>query len=279
VPRWLCVCACALALGCSKKEPAETQRKAPWPATPPDAARALAAHYVVAERCSVPVRLEAKEATIRGTFRVCRGELDVDLLDLTRTKARLSVDLGSIEMLGEGPDAGRSDELSREAQNWLDLGSSRPEAERERLRWAIFELTAIEEPSTTAAHSGKLEKGSEPGAPAAPEDEDAGSASKNERRVVTMNARGSLRVHDVQVDVTIPLRAVFHFAGSANASAVPTEVSLRARRAVAVSLLTHDIKPRDASGVFQSQSMKLLGSRGGAEARVVPEITALLRPR
>lgn len=267
-----------LAPACSKKEPAQTERKQPWLAAPPDAASSPRVRYVIEERCSAELDLRAKEAAPRGTFRVCKGEIDVDLLDLGRTRATVSVDLGSIEMLGEG-DAGRSDELTQQAQNWMDIGASRPEAERERLRWATFDLKSVENLSAPSAHAGKLEKATEPAEPPPVGEEDAAPPLRRERRLVTLDAKGSLMIHSVEVDASVPLRAVFHYAGPAGASAKPERLTLGARRPLVISLRAHDIKPRDASGVFQSQGMKLLGGRVGTEARVIPEVSALLGSR
>ncbi|MFO0571148.1 MAG: hypothetical protein U0263_36285 [Polyangiaceae bacterium] len=262
---------------CSKKEPAESERKEPWLAQAPSATPAVVAHYVVAERCSAELELKAKEATPRGTFRVCKGDIGVDLTDLSRTKGTLAVDLGSVEMLGEG-DAGRSDELTQEAQNWLDIGASRPEAERERLRWATFRLSEIDGLSAESAHAGKLERGGPAADDApAPSDGDAEAPVKSERRAVTFNARGSLLIHNVQIDAKLPLRVVFHYAGAATPDAKPARLTIESRHPLGVVLRTHDIKPRDASGVFQSQSMKLIGSRVGAEARVSLAISAIIQ--
>lgn len=250
------------ATACSKKDSEADSRKTPWLATPSAAAPTLAARYTVVERCRAEVELRAKEASPRGTFRVCRGELDLDLLDLSKTRGTLSVDVASIEML-EGSDAGRSDDLTQQAQNWLDVGASRPEAERERLRWAAFSLTGIDDPSATAAHQGKREV-SKLEAPMEGED----ASAPGERRVVTFTARGFLVLHGVRVEVSLPMRAAFHYSERATAEQVPERIELETRRPLAVSLGTHDIKPRDAAGVFQAQEMKLLGRQVGRDARV-----------
>lgn len=244
-------------LGCSKQE--ESKPTAPWLATASASAPTLRARYVIAERCRAEVELRAKEANRRGAFRVCRGELDVDLLDLARTRGTLSIDVASIEMAGEG-DAGRSDEDTQRAQNWLDVGASRPEAERERLRWATFTLGSIENASAPAAHAGKREATAEPQI-----EGDAGSA---ERRNVTFTAKGSLELHGVRVEVELPVRASFHYSGKASAELVPERVSVESRRPLTVALGSHDIKPRDAAGVFMAQEMKLLGRQVGKDARV-----------
>jgi hypothetical protein len=217
---------------------------------------------VVAERCRASVELKAREATPRGTFRVCRGELDVDLLDLEKTRGTISIDVASIEMIDEG-DGGRNDESTQRAQNWLDVGASRPEAERERLRWATFTLSEISDLSAVSAHAGKREANvAEPSMPG----DDGGVAG--ERRGVTFTAKGSLVLHGVRVELTAPMRAVFAFVGKASAEGVPESVRIESRRPLSISLGTHDIEPRDARGVFQAQETKLLGRQVGKDARV-----------
>lgn len=271
---WL---ALALALdACSKPEPPPVERKEPWLANPPDARAALLVKYVVSERCEAKVELKAKEATPRGTFRVCRGELEVNLTDLTASRGTLAVDVASIELKGDG-DAGRSEERTQDAQNWLDVGASRPEADRERLRWAVFTITSLTDASSPSAHAGRRER-AEPDAeePAALPEDDAGAERRAERRSVTLTARGHLLLHRVRVDVEVPIRIAFHYGERATADAVPERLALTTRRPVVVSLAAHDIKPRDSSGVFQAQGMKLIGTKVGADARVTLSATATL---
>lgn len=267
----------ALALGaCSKPEPPPVERKEPWLANPPDAAAAILAKYVVSERCEAKVELKAKEATPRGTFRVCRGELTVNLSDLTASRGTLAVDVASIEIKGDG-DAGRSDERSQDAQNWLDVGASRPEADRERLRWAVFTITSLTDASSPSAHAGRRER-AEPDAeePAALPEDDAGAERRAERRSVTLTAKGHLLLHRVRVDVEVPIRVAFDYGARASADALPERIALTTRRPVLVSLAAHDIKPRDSAGVFQAQGMKLIGTKVGADARVTLSASAAL---
>jgi len=271
----LVVLGCLLS-SCKRSEPAPTERKEPWLAKSPDAAAHLRAKYLVSERCEAKVELRAKEETPKGAFRVCRGELDVNLTELAASRGTLAIDVASIELRGAG-DAGRNDEQSQEAQNWLDVGASRPEAERERLRWATFTITGIVEPSAPSAHAGRREK-PEPEAeePAAMPEDDAGAVQQKERRAVTLGARGQLLLHRVRVDVEVPVRVVFHYPARASADSIPERVSLTTRRPVVVSLSAHDIKPRDSAGVFQAQGMKLLGVKVGHEARVSLSATGTL---
>ncbi|MBK7580790.1 MAG: hypothetical protein IPI67_11345 [Myxococcales bacterium] len=266
--RFALFAAALFSVACSKKEPPPPERTEPWLANPPEASAALSAKYVWSERCEAKLTLRAKEGSPRGVFRVCRGELDVNLTDLTESRGTLAIDVASIEIRGDG-DAGRDAEQSQEAQNWMDVGASRPEAERERLRWAIFTLTALRDASSASAHTGKRERVEpEPEEPADLPEDDAGEPKKSERRSVTLVARGQLVLHQVRVDVEVPIRVSFHYAERASADTVPERLTLTTRRPVVVSLAAHQIKPRDSSGVFQAQAMKLLGQQVGSEAKV-----------
>jgi len=259
-------------LGCSKSQPDERQPSAPWRAAPSASAPTLAARYRVEDRCRASVELRAREASPRGSFRVCRGELDVNLLDLERTRGTLAIDLASIEMTADTADGGRSDEATQRAQSWMDVGASRPEAERERLRWATFTLSSIENASSSAAHTGKRE--SKPNETPAVES-DAGVA-RGERRVVKLTAKGTLLLHGVRVELDAPLLVAFDYASKAGADVAPESIQVDTRRALRVTLATHDIKPRDSAGVFQAQDMKLFGRQVGREARV--DVSLTLKP-
>lgn len=265
--RLIAIALALLASACSKPESAE--RKDPWLAAPStSAARAAAfSRYRADTRCEARFELPAREAKPTGMLRVCRGELDVDLVDLARTQGNISIDLGSVEMDGDA-DGGGANDATRSAQNWLDLGSSRPEAERERLRWATFTLTSIEELSTERASEGKRTKRDEPN--------DGDSGVKTETRNVTFTAKGNLQLHGVRVDVSLPMTAAFHYPEAAAPDVRPDRIELTSRRPLAVSLATHDIKPRNSQGVVVSADSKLLGVTVGRDAKV--SIAVSLRP-
>lgn len=265
--RLLAIALAILSFACSKQE--GEQKKDPWLAAPStSAARAAAfSRYRAETRCEARVELPAREANPKGTLRVCRGELDIDLLDLQKTQGSIAIDLGSMEMDGDA-DGGGANDATRSAQNWLDLGSSRPEAERERLRWATFTLTSIEELSTERAAEGKRVKSAEPSEP--------DSGARTETRNVTFTAKGNLQVHGVRVDVSVPMTAAFHYPEAAAPDVRPDHIELTSRRPLSVSLGTHEIKPRNSQGVVVSADAKLLGASVGRDARV--SISVSLRP-
>ena len=74
---------------------------------------------------------------------------------------------------------------------------------------------------------------------------------------------------------TPPILSVeFDYPEPPQPGARPNEVVIRTRRPLVVSLKTHDIKPRDDTGVFLARDMKLVGSQVSPEAHVELELTA-----
>ncbi len=259
---------------CSKKEPPPPERTEPWPASQ-SSTRAEApsriVKYVIDTSGTAKLRLKAKEATPTGRLRVARGELDVDLADLSRTRGSVSMDIASVVM--DESEEQSSAQLSQQARNWLDVGSSRPEAERERLRWATFEITSIEDASASTPDDGKRvrleppDAGNDGGEP-------TDAAARPEGRAVTLKARGRLTLHGFRVEREIPLRVVFTWKGSPSSEEPPTAISIETRRAFPVALRAHDITARNAAGTPLAEDAKLIGVRVGREARVELSLSA-----
>lgn len=267
--------------GCSKHhdEAPAPVHTAPWRATPAASAvqhGSLVVKYELVPHGVARFELKAKDATPRGELRVARGELAVDLMDLPRTRGTVEMDLASVAMDGDG-DAGVDIQLSQQAQGWLDVGADRPEAARERLRWARFTIRSIDHASADAAHEGRVaKKGTLPALA-----EDAGDAATDTREVrsVDLDATGDLELHGFRVQRTARLRALFEYAAPAVAGARPVRILIQTRAPLVVSLAVHDIKPRDSNGVLLAEGMKLLGSKVGKDARVSLDLAAVPKMR
>ncbi len=276
------VIAAAVALtSCSKHDKtAEPAHTAPWRARPaPSAARpSLAVRYTIQPQGRASFTLEAKKATPSGALRVARGELRVDLLDLSKTRGTVSMDLASV-LMGADADAGDAEEPTRQAKNWLDVGDNVPEAERARRRWASFRIESIEHATADAAYKGRRVKASEL-SPDGGESADAGEggASAREIRRVDLTATGELLIHGYKAEQSVRLRALFEFPAKAGPGVRPQRIVLRTLHPLRVALAAHDIKPRDSEGVFVSEGMKLLGVSVGRQARVSLDLTAVPDP-
>ncbi len=254
---------------------------APWRASPvtsgaPHASDVVA--YAIESRGSARFELKAHDATPRGELRVARGELSVDLMDLAKTRGHVEMDLGSVAIDAEG-DGGRDVQQSQVAQDWLDVGQDRPEAARERVRWARFTIRSVDHASADAADRGHVVKRGS--LPALGDTEDAGDAGNQAREVrsVDLIANGDLELHGFRVERSLKLRALFEYAAPAVAGARPQRIVIQTRSPFVVSLQVHDIKPRDAKGVFVAEGMKLLGSKIGKDARVSLELAAVPKMR
>jgi hypothetical protein len=277
--RWLVSLALVTAAlhGCSRREPPPPPRTEPWPATPPAAERPTARHtFELGPGGSARFEVPGREARWTGELRVARGQLAVDLMRLQGTQGTVEFDLASARVLGS--DGTEDRQASAEAQSWFDVGPSRPEALRERLRWARFTLRNVRNPSAVAAHEGRVvRRGTLPPLGGADEPSARGGAAgmdTREIREVTADAEGQLLLHGYQVDVGVRLRIAFEYAVPATAGAVPERLRIETVRAFPVSLAAHDIVPRSGSGGPVNGTQPLLGKHPGREARVSVQLLA-----
>ena len=229
--------ALALLGACKEKAPPPV-RTEPWPApvvssAPPPS---RLARYKVASPSSVRFELPARRATPRGSIEVLRGHASVDLGAPSRARVELLVDLGALRMDGE-QDAGEIDRGSTlRAQNWLRLGPSLPEAERERRRWATVNVTLDGVPSSGAAS--------------------------------VFRAHATITINDFRVERSFEVRARWHYPESDAGRREPDQIDLETVRPVELSLAEHAIEPRDALGALIAEETKLLGEEVGRTAKV-----------
>lgn len=247
----LMVAIAGLAWGCSKDAPpppATPSPTAPWPASaPPASKRPLVARYELVPQGEVLLRLGGKRDELTGRARVVRGWLELDLGDLSKTRAMVEVDLSSMEVRATDQDAGLDYQLSASAHDWLEIGASLPETTREANRWASFRCLRVQDVSHLSAYDGERK-----GEPIADAGVDGSSgradAAPAEQRVVSLTAIGQLEVHHYRVEWSIPLRLAFHYSGPADDTTVPPWVTIETARAGRVSRRAHDIRARDARG-------------------------------
>ncbi|MBN2195856.1 MAG: hypothetical protein JW751_23770 [Polyangiaceae bacterium] len=278
---FLAIIGSCAALACSKKVPPPPRRTEPWQAASLSVERPRERQtFTIEPAAEARFEVPAREARPKGSLRVARGTLEVDLMDLGATRGSIELDLASIRILGA--DGAEDREASAQAQSWLDVGPSRPEADRERLRWARFTLREVERPTATAAHEGRLvRKGALP--PLHDPAEAAGAAAPDvtesqEIREVLFDGEGLLLVHGFQVELGVRLRAIFEYAVPATPGAIPSRLTLETQRPFPVSLAAHDIGPRGSSGMPIPSAAVLLGKTVGKEARVSVWLTAAPAP-
>ncbi len=202
-------------------------------------------------------------------------------MDLAATRGTVEIDLASVRVFDE--EGAEDRESSARAQRWLDVGPSRPEAARERHRWARFTLREAKNPSADAAHEGRIvvrgalpPLGREPGETTGA----AGStaAGTREIRAVELDCEGPLLVHGYQVELGVRLRMTFEYAVPATPGAVPTGLTLETVRPFPVSLAAHGIVPRDGARTPSGDAKRIPDHRVGKEARVSARLLAAPHP-
>ena len=255
------VAGATLALGVAtscRQKPKPPDRTEPWLASAqpsPSASPLLRRLPYRLAKSRVEFELPAKLGTPRGRLGPARGELDVDLDDLSRTTGNVTLDLTSVQLLdGSGEPNGAN---TTRALDWLGLGASAAQDERSTFRDATFQIGSLD--------AGRLV--------AAP-----GEGPKPRRRELesAWTVRGELGVHGVRApqsaDVTLTL------VPGADPAGPPVELVIRSRRPLVVVLGTHDIRPRDARGVLVAKDQAVVGDHVGREARVTFELVFVPRP-
>lgn len=249
--------ALGLVAGC-RKQPKPADRTEPWLASAHASASASPLLRRLPYRLAksrVEFEVPGKVATPRGRFGPARGELELDLDDLSHTTGSIALDLTTVELLdGAGEPSG---ENTARALDWLELGAGTPADAHASLRDVTFRV-------------GSLDAGRLVTAPA--------EARLPKRRELesTWDVRGELSLHGVRAPQTAEV-ALTLVPGS-DPAGPPAELLIRSRRPLVVVLGTHDIRPRDARGVLVAKDQAVLGDHVGREARVSFELGFVPRP-
>ncbi|MBX3184912.1 MAG: hypothetical protein KF915_19980 [Polyangiaceae bacterium] len=148
---WCLICLACLT-GCEQDE-VFYEPSDPRPAASTEATTSPSIRLRISPESRVTFELASREQTTRGQFPLVRGELSVPLADLTAATGRVEVDLGALRLTDLEDDAEARLRAER-ARNWLNLGASRPEAVRERARWAGFTLATVN-PSAVSVYQAR----------------------------------------------------------------------------------------------------------------------------
>ena len=266
--RFALFCCLGVASSACKDEKAPREnRTEPWPAPAASSARtptSALVRYRLGERQQIDFELVSKGTKIVGLFPVLKGELEVDLMHLERSRATLGIDLAAARI--QADDEREHTSYSATAQNWLNVGASIPESTREDRRWAHFEISEVFDTSADAAHEGRLAERAKK-APGPNTNADAGALS-GELRKVTAKVRGPLSLNQRRMDLDANLSLSFRYPAEATPGFPPERIEVKSSRTVSVSLEAFGIEPRNAKGVLVASDMKLLGSTVSRIARV-----------
>jgi hypothetical protein len=214
------------AVGCAKKEP-KPLRTEPWLAHPPASASASGdaalplTRYALGERSVVRFEIPTKRGTLSGALTRVSGELELNLSDLTQSRALVRAELGSLEIHASNGAAASERDLGllERARAALELSADAAAP----AVFASFDLTGLEDVAPTAIE---------------PAPERDGSASSNFSRHARLTAVGNLLLHGFRVVRRAPVSAEFMFEG---ARQLPHSVVIRSRAPFVVTLETHAI--------------------------------------
>jgi hypothetical protein len=236
------------------RAPPKPERTAPWPASAsPSSSNAPAVlrrlHYKLGHG-DIGFELPAKHATPRGKVAHPRGDLDVDLDDLSHTTGSVALDLTELALTRT--DGAPDDAYTTRALEWLELGRAVAAEKRDLDRNVAFAISALDAGHLVAAPNG-------------------------DRRVARREleshwtVRGELSLHGVRAPLTADV--TLSIVPGVDPAGPPAELLIRSRKPLVVSLSTHDIVPRDASGVAIAKDLGLMGDKVGNEAKVTFDLT------
>jgi hypothetical protein len=248
--------ALAFAVGCHRA-PKKPDRTAPWlaSASPSGSSAPLLRHlHYALGRGEVSFELPARHATPKGKLLRPRGDLEVDLDDLSHTTGNVAFDLASLVMTGaDGETDGAN---TTRALDWLGLGKDVGSDERALAENANFVVGSLDAGHLVSAPSG---------------DRPVPRRELESR----WSVHGELSLHGVRVPVLADVS--LSLVPGPDPAAPPVEFVIRSRRPLVVSLSTHDIRPRDEHGVPIAKDLPLFGDRVGTEAKVGFELVFVPR--
>jgi polyisoprenoid-binding protein YceI len=208
------------------------QKRPPTPEPPAPSATPAAGtvRFNVDPTGSVSYLIDAPVEKGKGQWTKFRGELDIDITDLSKTRGRIDMDLDDLKT-STFDDPGQNGAQTEHAHNWFEIGSDVRGEVMEKNRWAHFTITRVEDAAPMRL----------------------ADAPDNDGRKITAAVKGDLWLHGVSAPKTVKLEAVF--IGSATA---PNALRIRTLEPFEVSLQQHDVKPRDALGKFISGSLEVV---------------------
>src|SRR5262249_2892865 len=127
------------------------------------------------------------------------------------------------------------DDLSqtKHARTWLEVGDAASAEDREKNRWVVYAIRAIDAvaPSADVTKIAPTKQGAD------------------DVRVVTLTAKGDLLLHGHKVENReAQLEARLHYPSGAPADSKPTSIEIKSKAPLRITLAEHDVKPRDTFG-------------------------------
>jgi hypothetical protein len=208
-----------------------------------------AAKWTIDEAGKASFVMAGKLETIQGDATRMRGNLEIDLADLTKTRGSIECDMTTL-VTRTFEDVEKNQKQTVDALTWLEVHERGADpAKIEEHRWAVFAIREITK--------------------AEPKDLSQGGAARSTK----VTAKGELLLHGRKSDHTVELDASVAFDGEK-----PKSLTLKTSKPFTVSLIAHDVKPRDNVGKLLQTVTQTLRDKVSESADASLEITARPAP-
>jgi len=220
---------------------------------------AVTAPYVIQADGRTLLDMPAPKEHIKADTTKAAGTVDLDVKDLTRTRAEVRVDLTTLSThtFNTPKDA----DQTRHARTWLEVGDAVDEATREKNRWAVFVIRRVDGLKESDASKLPMEK------------DEVGNL-----RTVEATVHGDYLLHGRKVEKSAEVVVRLRYGAGTAPDARPTALEIRSKVPFIVTLAEHDVKPRDTFGKFAQGSLGLLGTKVAETAAVTLELRATPAP-
>jgi len=203
----------------------------------------------------VDFMMEAPVEVIRGKVHdATKGEIAVDLMDVTKSTGKLVVDISGIELFqkkrkDDKSDFGAEEKVPKQnehARQWLEIGPDAPPDKKELYERIEFTPKKIDGCSAT----------------------DVTKMTGAERKI-TCTVTGDFLLHGRTTEKTTKVEITFKYDGDK-----PSGLALKTSEPFAVGLAEHDVHPREAFGKLAQNTLEILSPKVAKDAQVSFEVTA-----
>jgi polyisoprenoid-binding protein YceI len=196
--------------------------------------------YAIAAKGEASFLIDAPLEKIKGRWTKFGGQLQVDATDLTKTRGQITMMLSDLVTTTFDDNPGKNAKQTEHAKNWMEVGpDSANKAQHDR---TSFTITSIKSATPSSFAKGATAK---------------------------VTAVGKLSLHGRTVDRTVELDVT-----AKGPPEAPNSIEIKTRSPMQVSLVAHDIKPRDLAGQFLAGALEKIGQKISDTSRVSIRLTA-----
>lgn len=212
---------------------------------PSKSASKMAGVWSVSSDSNITFEMVGKIETIKGKVSGAKGELQVDLTDLTQTRGQIAVDVTTLTT-HTFDDEGKDGKQTKDALVWLEVGEVTAANLRDEYRYATFAIREIQNASVKDV-----------------------TKLTGAQRSAKVTAVGDFLLHGKKSEQTIELDVGFTFEGD-----TPKSLSIKTAKPFVVNLAGHEVKPRDNVGQLVAKVTQLLQDKVAETSSVSLELTA-----